>query len=259
MDNKRFLKVFENQNAYESQKDEVMVKPHVVLLEDTKKVIYQPKKNYDFNGHEYIDFGLPSGTLWAKYNVGATSTSASGDYFQWGNTVSKNLTNPYYDGTTFTKYNEIDGKKILDLEDDPAHVHMGGDWHTPTIEQFIELLSNVPYNFDISYSTNILKTTIHMLIEFLLNGEKVMTFYTKWSDYENKTMTSNKDSLSNMQHTHLVLFSNTLHENTNNAIGWNFGMDYGKLSNAFSDATYTMSYDAELSRLLACPVRGVIG
>lgn len=24
-------------------------------------------------GHEYVDLGLPSGTLWATYNVGATS------------------------------------------------------------------------------------------------------------------------------------------------------------------------------------------
>ncbi len=32
-------------------------------------------------GHEYVDLGLPSGTLWATYNVGATSPYEKGDYF----------------------------------------------------------------------------------------------------------------------------------------------------------------------------------
>jgi hypothetical protein len=35
-------------------------------------------------GHEYVDLGLPSGTLWATYNVGATSPYEKGDYFAWG-------------------------------------------------------------------------------------------------------------------------------------------------------------------------------
>ena len=41
------------------------------------------------NGHEYVDLGLPSGTLWATMNVGATSatdsgTEYSGTSFGWG-------------------------------------------------------------------------------------------------------------------------------------------------------------------------------
>lgn len=35
-------------------------------------------------GHDYVDLGLPSGTLWATYNVGATSPYEKGDYFAWG-------------------------------------------------------------------------------------------------------------------------------------------------------------------------------
>ena len=34
-----------------------------------------------YNGHEYVDLGLPSGTLWATCNVGATSPEDYGDYF----------------------------------------------------------------------------------------------------------------------------------------------------------------------------------
>ena len=36
------------------------------------------------NGHEYVDLGLPSGTLWATCNVGATKPEEYGDYFAWG-------------------------------------------------------------------------------------------------------------------------------------------------------------------------------
>lgn len=35
-------------------------------------------------GHEYIDLGLPSGTLWATYNVGATTPYEGGFLFAWG-------------------------------------------------------------------------------------------------------------------------------------------------------------------------------
>ena len=41
----------------------------------------------DFNGHEYVDLGLPSGTLWATCNVGAETPEGYGDYFAWGETA----------------------------------------------------------------------------------------------------------------------------------------------------------------------------
>ena len=39
--------------------------------------------------HEWVDLGLPSGTLWATCNVGANSPEEYGDYFAWGETESK--------------------------------------------------------------------------------------------------------------------------------------------------------------------------
>ena len=42
-----------------------------------------------FEGHEYVDLGLPSGTLWATCNVGANSPEEYGDYFAWGETKPK--------------------------------------------------------------------------------------------------------------------------------------------------------------------------
>lgn len=36
--------------------------------------------------YDYVDLGLPSGTLWATCNVGASKPSEYGLYFQWGDT-----------------------------------------------------------------------------------------------------------------------------------------------------------------------------
>ena len=33
---------------------------------------------------EYVDFGLPSGNLWAKCNLGADSPEKYGDYYSYG-------------------------------------------------------------------------------------------------------------------------------------------------------------------------------
>ena len=111
--------------------------------------------NLDANGHEYVDLGVPDGRLWAACNAGASKPSDYGQYFQWGDTagytaeqVGKDKQfnwanykfNPSGDGKTFTKYTKIGDK--LELEDDAAHVHMGGDWHMPTPDQLDELIDN---------------------------------------------------------------------------------------------------------------------
>ena len=116
---------------------------------------------YKYNGYEYIDLGLPSGTKWAKANVGAESETDAGLYFAWGETTGytasqvgtdKNFSFDDYaltedGGSTFTKYNAIDGKTTLDLEDDAAHVNMGGDWHMPNMVQYIELFEETKNGF----------------------------------------------------------------------------------------------------------------
>ena len=112
------------------------------------------------NGHEYVDLGLPSGTLWATKPLMSKDNEPL--YFAWGGIqgmTKKHIKKldglfgikqgkvgsvvPYMDdGFTPTKYNSTDGKAVLDLEDDAAHVHMGGDWHMPTKEQWQELTAN---------------------------------------------------------------------------------------------------------------------
>ncbi len=92
------------------------------------------------NGFEYVDLGLPSGTKWATCNVGANSETDNGLYFPCGGIVG--LDSPHYEGnfdSHILKYNG-DIKATLHLDNDAAHIHMGGKWHMPTKEQFEELL-----------------------------------------------------------------------------------------------------------------------
>ena len=107
------------------------------------------------NGKDYVDLGLTSGTLWATMNVGATSETDYGSYFQWGDTVDKRdavcdwSNYKYGDGSNFSKYNTgfnniggtIDNKITLDLDDDAARANMGGDWRIPSPALMEELIS----------------------------------------------------------------------------------------------------------------------
>ena len=90
------------------------------------------------NGFEYVDLGLPSGTKWAKYNVGAYSETDNGLYFPFGGIVG--LDSPYYEGNFDSHKLKFNGDKkaTLHLDNDAAHIHMGEKWHMPTKEQFEE-------------------------------------------------------------------------------------------------------------------------
>lgn len=107
--------------------------------------------------HEYVDLGLPSGTLWATCNVGANVPEECGDYFAWGETQPKN----YYDWNTYrycngyldqlTKYCSnssygyngfTDTLTVLLPEDDAATANWGSGWCTPTEAQWMELYQN---------------------------------------------------------------------------------------------------------------------
>ena len=91
--------------------------------------------------HEYVDLGLPSGTLWATTNVGADNPEDYGDYFAWGETKPKSdySWETYKFGSNPTKYNNSDGKTTLDYSDDAAYQNWGSHWCMPTIDQLIEL------------------------------------------------------------------------------------------------------------------------
>ena len=96
--------------------------------------------------HEYVDLGLPSGTLWATCNVGANAPEEYGDYFAWGETQPKDVYNwstyQYYDGSNLAKYTGSDGLTTLLPGDDAATTNWGNGWRMPTKEEWQELLDN---------------------------------------------------------------------------------------------------------------------
>ena len=112
--------------------------------------------NGTYNGHDYVDLGLRSGTLWATCNVGAETPESYGDYFAWGEIQPKTV----YDWNTYAysngDYNQLtkycpqsdfgyngftDNLKTLEPSDDAATANWGEGWRTPTYSDWVELLS----------------------------------------------------------------------------------------------------------------------
>ena len=91
---------------------------------------------------DFVDLGLPSGLLWAKYNIGAATESETGGYFSWGETAPKTVFGygKYKFGSTFTKYNWSDNLRELQPEDDAAFVNLGPWCHIPTKAEWEELI-----------------------------------------------------------------------------------------------------------------------
>ena len=106
------------------------------------------------DGHEYVDLGLPSGTLWATCNVGANSPEEYGEYFAWGETEPKSnyswSTYKYCKGSddtltkycTDSRYGTVDNKEELEPSDDAATVNWGSGWQMPSYEQLNELINS---------------------------------------------------------------------------------------------------------------------
>lgn len=99
-----------------------------------------------------VDLELPSGTLWAAWNLGASSSGEIGDYYAWGETEPKTFFGKenyaWYDtGTSaYTKYYTVpegyEEGPILESTDDAITVAYGGDWHMPNMSQCQELYYN---------------------------------------------------------------------------------------------------------------------
>ena len=92
MEYKRYLNIFNSQSDYESQKDEVMDMPHVVLLEDTNEVIFASKnKEIDYASQPFTLVALEDGTMNIAMHYGATSMHYAlndGDWVEMTKAVS---------------------------------------------------------------------------------------------------------------------------------------------------------------------------
>lgn len=90
--------------------------------------------------HDYVDLGLPSGTLWATCNVGATSPEEYGNYYAWGETTTKS-------SYTESNYSYSSSPTTLPLDRDAAHANWGGSWIMPTWDDFKELYNECTWTW----------------------------------------------------------------------------------------------------------------
>lgn len=136
------------------------------LLEEEIKEIKNSLYEDPTNGYDYVDMGEAG--IWATCNIGASTPTDYGLYFQWGDIqgysqeqigVDKQFNSDFtdykfsdeaesYSVPNFIKYNqnEIYGKDgftdeltILQPEDDAVVQNMGGNWRMPTVEDFQKL------------------------------------------------------------------------------------------------------------------------
>ena len=147
-------------------------------IKDVLEVAYEDQAvSGEKCGHEYVDLGLPSGMLWAVYNVGADSLGEVGDYFAWGETEPKTdySWNTYKWGTkdSLTKYNNIDSLTVLKAEDDAATANWGRAWRTPTMDELYELKDGCTWTWTKDGLVGTSKTngnTIFLPLSFGYNG-----------------------------------------------------------------------------------------
>lgn len=159
-------------NTFENRKNATLYVPkgskiayeNAAVWKEFKEIIESSESVIDFaddNQHEYVDLGLPSGTLWATFNIGADSPEDYGDYFAWGETEGFKSGKATFDWSTYNWCNGSEKKLIkycydssygyngftddkteLDPEDDAAYVNWGPAWRMPSDKQFQELINS---------------------------------------------------------------------------------------------------------------------
>lgn len=135
-----------------------------------------------------VDLDLPSGTKWARMNVGATDETDLGEtgkeYFAWGE-INGHSTDTYdgyhftWDNTPYHDPNSPGGDEqyftkyppgtVLEAMDDAVAVHMGTTWRMPTNADFQELLNNTNHQWVSNYNNTGVKG---MLFTSKTNSEK---------------------------------------------------------------------------------------
>lgn len=91
---------------------------------------------------EAVDLGLPSGTLWANCNIGASKPEEYGNHYAWGETGTKSdYSEESYQFCQNGSYVNI-GIEISGTQYDVASALWGDGWRMPTEDEFQELMEN---------------------------------------------------------------------------------------------------------------------
>ena len=142
---------------------------YIDKLDSTVQVVYNDTK-YEMNmdkaielglfskSYEFVDLGLPSGTLWMKCNIGAEKETDYGLYFQWGDTVGYDESTAAahstwstcpgnggassYDKSALTTWDTANlTDYTLNTNVDAAYAHTNGKAKMPTKAQYQELIN----------------------------------------------------------------------------------------------------------------------
>ena len=138
------LNIFSLVAEYDNAKSGgVLNKPNVSFVDEDSSVRYLIDLTH--NGYEYVDLGLS--VKWATCNVGASSPEQAGLYFAWGETEGYTTEQVTLGVRVFNQDVYDFGpayliKTDLTLEQDAAHVNLGGNWRMPTKAEYQELLDN---------------------------------------------------------------------------------------------------------------------
>ena len=98
----------------------------------------------DQGNHEWVDLGLPSGTLWATCNVGASKPEEVGNFYAWGEILPKQ----YFDWNNYSFCEGSEetclniGNDISGTIYDVAHMTWTDNWRMPNKEEIQELIDN---------------------------------------------------------------------------------------------------------------------
>ena len=142
----------------------LVLKNGKVKRNDDTEFTFLVNYNGPIESRQFVDLGLPSGTKWAKCNVGADKPEAYGKYFAWGETedksgqksydwgsykwanksnirITKYCTNPDHGSNGFT-----DGRTELEAADDAA-TRYDKISCTPTQAQMEELMDKCTWTW----------------------------------------------------------------------------------------------------------------
>ena len=169
--------------------------PNSVKLDDGTIVQYETT--------QAVDLGLPSGTIWAGWNIGANTPFEVGSYYAWGETEEKEVYdwNTYFDiesvqktifgdyvNPSFKKYHVNSIMSIIGSDHDVARMKWGKPWKMPTKAQLEELIREcevhrVKLKGENNYNYVIFKGPNGKSILFPMAGNKYKTeLRASWSE-----------------------------------------------------------------------------
>ena len=134
-----------------------------------------------------IDLGLS--IRWASCNIGATAPEENGNFYAWGDTLTRSSftwANYPYSGSstnTMTKYctraanGTVDNRSTLIAFDDAAYINWGETWRMPTWTEWNELITRCTWK----------ETTINNVSVWQVTGPNGNSIYLPKVGYKNST------------------------------------------------------------------------